>query len=159
VDRTANALELIPPYGPEQVSLWRASDGGFLRHTPDTSWEEVPLDGAVTMAYRAPDAHDDRLPPALQAARHVRAAVMALSPQAWANRPMSATSEAVELFHGCKAVTSLMATAQRDIRAHRGGAANTIVLSHGSRADKAQDAAAAQLGVAPSTLSEIISGR
>jgi hypothetical protein len=55
-----------------------------------------------------------------------------------------------------------MLQALRDIRAHRGAAANTVVLSYGeprSRTDKPQDQAAADLGVAPSTLSEILSGR
>lgn len=169
MERPEHATELIPAYGPDQVSVWRTPEGQYLQHTPAGGTVELVLDQAVTLAYRAPEAHDDRLPPALQSARHVRAAVLALAPPPVpaGGRPLryragSVASRAAEAFHACKAVARLINTAQRDIRAHRAAAGNTVVTSYGavrSRTDKAHGRAAEELEVSPSTLSEILSGR
>jgi hypothetical protein len=162
-------VELIPPHGPDGVALWRSPNGAYTLAVGGRVVGRPDLGEAVLIAYRAPAAHDGALPPALTAARHVRAAVLALAPQPIPRGPAplrhraeSVAAAARDTFHACRAVSALMSTALRDIRTHRGSAANTIVLANGqprSRTDKPQDRAAAALEIAPSTLSEILSGR
>ncbi|MFB7470019.1 hypothetical protein [Kitasatospora sp. NPDC056184] len=114
--------------------------------------ELAEIDGATAarLVYRLPETWEDRLPPVLLAARHARRLVEALALPAGAD-----AEQARAAVRAAATVTELLRhTVAADIRAQRGIAAQRLVEHHGSQA-----AARAELGIAASTLSELLSGR
>jgi len=158
----SGSQELLPG------TLWRSAAGAYLQPTP-AGWTALEEAGAVMLVYQAGEANENLLPPAMAAARHLRRAVIALAPppipageEPLRGRAAAVSSRAVEVFHACKMILTLLRTVQRDIRAHRGAAGYTVVHSHGqpgSRTDRPQKRAAEELEVSEQTLSELISGR
>ncbi|MFF4384599.1 hypothetical protein [Kitasatospora sp. NPDC001547] len=93
---------------------------------------------------------EENLPPVLLAARHARRMVAAL-----ALPPDARTVHALAGVRAAATVTELLrSTVGTDVRTQRGIAAQFLVERHGSQA-----AARVELGIAKSTLSELLSGR
>ncbi|MGW2539910.1 hypothetical protein ACWC5I_03340 [Kitasatospora sp. NPDC001574] len=105
---------------------------------------------AAQLVYRLPLMREDTLPPVLLAARHARRLVEALAAPGDAG-PEQARAGA----RAAAAVTELLRhTVGADVRAQRGISAQRLVDHLGS-----QEAARVRLGIARSTLSELLSGR
>ncbi|MEK2491068.1 hypothetical protein WN990_16055 [Kitasatospora purpeofusca] len=132
------------------LELLVTRSGHYLSVDPAGELTELGELAAAQLVYRLPVLREDSLPPVLLAARHARRLVEALA-AAKAADPAAAR----EGVRAAAAVTELLRrTVGADVRAQRGIAAQQLVDHLGS-----QEAARASLGIARSTLSELLSGR
>ncbi|MFJ5121882.1 hypothetical protein [Kitasatospora sp. NPDC088548] len=135
-------------------SLLLTQMGRYLWSDPQGALTELTELEAAQAAYRARATFDDRLPPALLAARHARALVAALGLPADA----SVESAAALVETGKTVIKLLHGAVSTDVRTQRGIAAQRVVEHEGPDRG-AHSRAAKRLGLTRPTLSELLSGR
>ncbi|MGA5822161.1 hypothetical protein ACPC54_30380 [Kitasatospora sp. NPDC094028] len=132
------------------VELFVTRCGRYLSVDGGGELEEISELAGARLVYRLPHVREDGLPPVLLAARHARRLVAALAVPGGA-----VPDQALAGARAAATVTELLrGTVAGDVRAQRGIAAQLLVDHHGSQAR-----ARAELGVAKSTLCELLSGR
>ncbi|MBD0675652.1 hypothetical protein [Streptomyces sp. CBMA156] len=138
----------IPTAGGRRLLVTRC--GRYVHIDSAIELSELSELEAARLVYQQQYLPEEDLPPVLLAARHARRMVAALA--------LPAEARTVHALAGVRAaatVTELLrSTVGADVRAQRGIVAQVLVERHGSQA-----AARVELGIAKSTLSELLSVR